>query len=275
MKTGGLRIVRAKGGEKIQVGSLPENARRPFQIAIPIMALALLIAEPAMAVRPFVTDDARVAGRGTALLETSIRWDKTLLQNLNIATLGFTERLEATLGFTDGIPLEGEGEGHFGASGPVFQLKALLFEAQPNRTPGLAISAGATAPYGAAGLRVPSWTEFFYAAVTESLGEKERVLIHANLGFVSTRPEEERRKTITTWGIGAQIRLIGGLHSVSEIFYGDPYSGEEGGAFQVGFRHFISENIQVDATVGSGLWGSPRVETFVGFGFRIVFDHLW
>ena len=106
-------------------------------------------------------------------------------------------------------------------------------------------------------------------------GEKERVLIHANLGFVSTRPEEERRKTITTWGIGAQIRLIGGLHSVSEIFYGDPYSGEEGGAFQVGFRHFISENIQVDATVGSGLWGSPRVETFVGFGFRIVFDHLW
>ena len=257
------------------MGSLSENKRRPFHTAIPIVVLALMIAEPASAVRPFVTDDARVAGRGSALLETSVHWDKTLLQNLNIATFGFTERLEATLGFTDGIPLEGEGEGHFGVSGPVFQLKYLLFEAQPNRTPGLALSAGATAPYGAAGLRVPSWTEFFYAAVTESLGENERVLIHANLGLVSTRPEEERRKTITTWGVGAQIRLIGGLHSVSEIFYGDPYSGKEGGAFQVGFRHFISESVQVDATVGSGLWGTPRVETFVGFGFRIAFGQLW
>jgi hypothetical protein len=46
------------------------------------------------------------------------------------------------------------------------------------------------------------------------------------------------------WGIGAQIRLIGGLHSITEIFYGDSYVGNAGGAYQIGLRYFISEKFK-------------------------------
>jgi hypothetical protein len=33
--------------------------------------------------------------------------------------------------------------------------------------------------------------------------------------------------------------------------------------------------MQPDATVGSGLWGDPKPETFLGCGLRIIFDPPW
>lgn len=69
--------------------------------------------------------------------------------------------------------------------------------------------------------------------------------------------------------------FIGGLHGIAEIFHGDSYIGDTGGAYQVGFRYFISEKVQIDATVGSGLWGDNKPDTEIGCGLRIVFDAPW
>ncbi len=244
-------------------------------IALLAVILALAYPRPALAVRPFVTDDARVVGAANAQIESSIRGDKTFLQNLNLFAIGPTDRLEATLGWVDGISLEGDAKEKLEFAGPILQLKYLVFDPRPNSYPGLAFAAGNVPPVGGEAIRVPSSVWFLYAAATESLFDNDRVLIHANLGAVSAREEGEARKIDVTWGFGAQVRLWRGLHSVTEIFSGDPYSGGTGGAFQAGFRYIISDDIQVDATFGSGLWGTPRLDTFVGAGLRIVFERLW
>lgn len=245
-----------------------------YGIGVILFCLVLFEARPAMAVRPFVTDDANVVGANLFLLETSIRRDPKRLQNLNLLAYGPTEKLELTLGFVDGFPLEGENSGNFSVAGPLGQIKYLFTEATPGGFPGVAGVVGANTPYGSNNFSNASWTQFAYLAFTESLGDHERVLIHANIGVNYAKPETDWRYAVN-WGLGTQIRLIGGLHYVGEIYYGDPYSGDSGGAFQTGFRYFINEKIQVDATVGSGLWGDKLSDTFFGCGLRVIFDSPW
>ena len=95
-------------------------------------------------------------------------------------------------------------------------------------------------------------------------------LIHANIGVNNIKVDDKWSAT-ATWGIGTQIRMIGGLHYVGEVFHGDPYAGDAGWAFQTGLRHFISEQVQLDATVGSGFAGNNQPKTFVGCGLRVIF----
>jgi hypothetical protein len=239
------------------------------------LLLTFCTPHPAMAVRPFVTDDAAVVGAKLLLVETSLRLDKTRLQNLNLLAYGPTDKLELTVGFIDGFLSEAEdATGKFSIAGPLAQAKYLFKEPTPNGLPGIAAVVGFNTPYGTNNFGNASWGEFAYLAVTESLGEKDRVMIHGNIGAAYGKPDDTW-KTITTWGIGTQIRLIDGLHAVAEIFSGDPYSQASGRAFQVGFRHFISRWVQIDATVGSGLRGSPEIDTWAGCGLRMIFDAPW
>ncbi len=239
-----------------------------------LLLFFILVPRPALAVRPFVTDDARVVGKNLFLVETSLHRDSSALSNLTIFSYGPTEKLELAIGFENGFLLEGENSWKYSVAGPLGQAKYLFTEGTPNGYPGVALVVGANTPYGTNNFNSPSWNHFAYLAFTESFGEKERVLIHANIGINYSKPDDSW-KYATTWGVGTQIRLIGGLHYVGEIFHGDPYAGDAGGAFQTGFRHFISEKIQIDATVGSGLWGDNKPETFFGCGLRIVFGPPW
>lgn len=232
--------------------------------------LIFIIPRYALAVRPFVTDDARVVGRNVMQLETSVRYDKDVFSNLDLVAFGPTERSEVTIGFTDGFLLDPESNRSFSMTGPLTQFKYLVWEAKPNSYPGLAFAAGASPPWGKGDFKPDRWSEFVYAAMTESLFDKERVLIHGNIGISTTNPA-----SVATWGLGTQIRMIGGLHAVLEVFYNDPYAGKIGGAYQVGFRHIFNDNLQLDMTMGSGLFGSQQINTFVGMGLRIVSDRIW
>ena len=246
-----------------------------YTITLGVLFLMLWIPQPALAVRPFVTDDAAVVGEELFLLETSLRWDKGRIQNLNLLAYGPDEKLELTVGFIDGFLSDAEdATGKFSIAGPLAQAKYLFKAPTPNGLPGLAAVVGFNTPYGTNNFGNASWVEFAYLAATESLGENDRVMIHANIGVSYGKPEDTW-KTIYPWGVGTQIRLIGGLNAVAEIFSGDPYSQQSGGAYQVGFRHFISQRIQVDATVGSGLWGDNKPETWLGCGLRVIFDPPW
>ena len=75
-------------------------------IATMLVSVFLNLSAPqqALAVRPFVTDDARVVGDKLFLLETSLKGDNGRLQNLNLLAYGPSERLELTVGFVDGFP---------------------------------------------------------------------------------------------------------------------------------------------------------------------------
>jgi hypothetical protein len=237
---------------------------------ITAMALMIISVRPAFAVRPFVTDDARVVGDHLMQIETSVRYDKDNFSNLNLVAFGPTANSEVTVGFVDGFPLQVDSNRSFAMSGPLMQFKYLLWEAKPNACPGLAFATGALPPWGKGEFRQEKWSEFFYLAATESLFDNERVLIHANLGISTTNPA-----SVATWGLGTQIRLIGGLNGVLEVFYNDPYAGKIGGAYQAGFRYIVSDQLQIDTTVGGGIFGSEQINTFVGMGLRVVSDKLY
>jgi hypothetical protein len=232
--------------------------------------LILAACGPCWAVRPFVTDDARVVGEHQAMIETSVRYSQDEFTNLNLAAFGPTAKSELTVGFVNGFPLEKDSNRSYSITGPLVQFKYLLWEAKPNSYPGVAFAVGASPPWGRGDFRPEKWSEFAYLAVTESLFDKERVLIHANLGISTTNPE-----AVGTWGLGTQIRLIGGLHAIMEIFYNDPYVGKIGGAYQAGFRYVFSDSVQFDMTMGGGLFGSEQISTFGGMGLRLVSDKLW
>ena len=245
-----------------------------YGLSLVFSALLLLVPGPAMAVRPFVTDDARVVGKDLFLLETSLKRDKTRLQNLNLLAYGPTDNLELTLGFSDGFLLEGDNARKASIAGPLAQAKYLFTQGTTNGYPGVALVAGGGAPYGSSEFAAPSWSQFAYLALTEAFGDKERILIHVNVGISHAKPDDTWKYAMT-WGVGTQIRLVGGLHYVGEIFHGDPYSGDTGGSFQTGFRYFVSDRIQIDATGGSGFWGDNKPETFFGCGIRFIFDPPW
>ncbi|MCX8022446.1 MAG: hypothetical protein N2745_06695 [Syntrophorhabdaceae bacterium] len=224
----------------------------------------------ALAVRPFVTDDARVVGEHMGQLETSLRYDRDTFSNLNLFALGPTEKSEITLGWVDGFPLYRESNRGFSITGPLMQFKYLFWEPKKNAYPGLAVAFGASPPWGKGDFKPDKWSEFIYAAMTESLFDNERILIHGNIGISKSNP-----LTVGTWGLGTQIRIKGGFNAVLEVFFNDPYAGKTGGAYQTGFRHIFSDSVQFDMTIGSGFFGSERIPFFFGTGLRIVSDRLW
>ncbi len=225
---------------------------------------------PAFAVRPFVTDDARVLDEHTMQLETSVRYDKDTFTDLNLLALSPKARWEFTIGFVNGFALDVESNRSFSLAGPLLQVKYLFWESKPNAYPGLAMAAGASPPWGRSDFKPEKWSEFVYLAATQSLFDRDRLLIHANLGISTTNPA-----AVATWGLGTQTRIKGGLNGVLEIFYNDPYSGKTGGAYQAGFRYIFNDDVQADVTFGSGLFGSEQINTFVGMGLRLVSDRLW
>jgi len=236
--------------------------------------LSLVSPQQAMAVRPFVTDDARVVGSKLFLLETSLKGNNGVLQNLNLLAYGPNDKLELTVGFVDGFTTKGYDRHRLSIGGVLGQAKYLFTEGTENGMPGVAFVTGFGAPYGTNSFKAESWTNFGYLAITEALGKNEQVLIHANVGVNYTKSDDKYR-TSATWGLGTQVRVIGGLHFVGEVFHGDPYAGDSGWAFQTGVRYFVSERVQLDATVGSGFAGNNQPKEFAGCGLRVVFDPPW
>jgi hypothetical protein len=249
------------------------NLRLPLSNLLGVFALiffTVIAVRPVAAVRPFVTDDARVVGYHVGQLESSVKADKNVVANLNLFAFGPTQNLELTVGWVDGFP-HGRGESRvFSMQGPLMQAKYLFFEAKPNATPGLAAVVGGFPPWGSRGFKPDTSREFIYIAMTESLGDADRVLIHGNLGFTTSNPH-----TVATWGLGTQVRVKGGWNAIFEVFQNDPYAGDIGGAFQTGFRYIFNDNLQLDMTGGTGLWGEPRPSAYYGMGIRIVTDRLW
>jgi hypothetical protein len=247
----------------------PSNLPGLFALIL-FTCIVFIAARPAAAVRPFVTDDARVVGYHVGQLESSVKADKNVVANLNLFAFGPTENLELTAAWVDGFP-HGRGDPRvFSVQGPLIQAKYLFFAVKPNGTPGLAVVVGGFPPWGSQTFKPDTAREFIYIAVTESLGDADRVQIHGNLGFTTTNPH-----TVATWGLGTQVRVKGGFNAIFEIFQNDPYAGDVGGAFQTGFRYIFNGNLQLDMTGGTGLWGEPRYSAYYGMGIRIVTDRLW
>jgi hypothetical protein len=237
---------------------------------------------PAFAVRPFITDDARLTPEHTFLTETSLRLDQNRFQNLTLFALGFSNQLEGTIGFTDGILLKDDDNTayRFSLAGPLLQLKYLIHEQQgEDDFPAFGVEAGASAPYGlgSQNFHPPRWSEFFVGMMSKSFSSHpEHLNLHINVGFTNSHFPEGKMGQEFVWGIGLQYHLFRDfIYGVTEILSGDPYGVSSGAVYQIGLRFFISDRMQLDTSYGSGLWGDPRPGWFLGFGFRFFTNPLW
>lgn len=252
----------------------------------------LLVARPADAIRPFVTDDARVVGDKLAQLETWLVLDRLVLEHNALGAIGPTHWFELTLGVTHGGVHSGP-NGGYSIAGPMVQGKVLLLPARNNSWPGVAIAAGVVPPLGWGAFVPPGWSGFAYLALTESLWN-EWLLLHANVGIAIDGGGSTSSMTgeggaaavgvgvLVTAGLGVQARIYAGLHGVAEVYYGDPYDPRASfPATQVGFRYIFSDRVQIDGTFGSTLAavessdGRVQTEQWGTLGIRLVTPELW
>lgn len=226
-------------------------------------------------VRPFITDDSRVVGERLAQLETWCRADEADFQQWLIFAYGPNDRLELSAGGVLGLEYEAE-EGKrnaFSYALPLLQAKYLIRPYGHRQWPGLGIVAGTFLPFGKGALKPPGYGAFSFATVSQCFGEREDLLLHLNLGlnylFIG-----QKHELLNTWGFGVQARTLGGFHLVGEVFSGDPYLPGSGTSWQLGFRHFFSDLLQIDATVGKGFAGENPLPIWFSAGVRIVTERF-
>lgn len=230
----------------------------------------------ARAIRPFITDDAGVTGRGHVQIETYWRRDRDSLQHWLLPAVGPTDWMELTLGGVHGLTdLREPGVApKYAAAGPLLQGKFLLRKTVPNELPGVAVVGGVLSPLGGGGFESPGWSAFSYVAVTQALIKEDDLLIHANVG-VSTIAAPGLDPAKLTWGVGTQVETFFDFHLIAEVFSGDPYVQGAGGAYQAGFRIIFDEHLQLDGTWGGGLWGDALLPVWFSSGIRVVSHDLF
>lgn len=233
------------------------------------LVLVLLKANTLLwAVRPFITDDSRVVGRRLGQYEGWLRFDKEGGQSWSMAAFGPTDYLELSLGGVWGYENTLNRQ-VFTAAAPLVQAKFLLKPYLPNQWPGIGLVVGTFLPYGKGMLVTPGYGSFAFATLTQCIGEGEKFLFHANFG-TNMVDFADAKSNVFTWGVGTQIKVYKGFHVLGEQFSGDPYVPGTGMAYQVGFRHFFSDNLQIDGTYGKGISGATVLPQWFSLGVRIV-----
>lgn len=226
-------------------------------------------AQPTQQVRPFITDDARVVGNRLTQLESWYRQDKGSIEQWILAAYGLAPWLELTFGGVFGaerLPTANE----FGHGIPLVQAKFLFKEYLPYELPGVGFVIGSFLPSGSGALKPEGYGAFSFLTITQSFGKLDDVLLHLNLG-TNYLDGPSPQKWQFTWGLGTQLRALAGFHFVGEIFSGDPYVPGSGLSYQVGFRHFFSDDFQIDGTLGKGIGGESLLPLWFSFGIRLVF----
>ena len=269
---------------------MPVLYRRRARVALPLklrnalacVPLALLLhASESLAVRPFVTDDARIVDRGQIETENWLEtnradgsWDPAPGLN-TIWGASLTDWFEV---------LGGAGIGNDRQSGstianPVLIGKLLFKAAEVNGAPGLAFSASTTFDRGRGSMYDEGRVTAYTGMATYRLWDDD-VNIHANLGWRYDKGPDNITRDRPYWGIGADIKTPKDkLQFVIEAFAGDPFIvNAPKYAFQTGFRWMESENLQMDLTFGfqpetdGSYRRSGGYEKSVQLGVRLLFD---
>ncbi|MBI5315872.1 MAG: hypothetical protein HZB34_07870 [Nitrospirae bacterium] len=252
-----------------------------------IASLAVTVwATPSEAVRPFVTDDARIVDKGQLETESFaglelIRGQKAALTLATLEAVSVTDWLQITAG---GIGLEYQDKRFTVLENLVFQPKILL-----HRSFGL-IPSVTIAP----SLLIPTsgnrqlWNSFIMAHISWFLFTPEGspdpydngLAIHVNIGTKSQYNAGLGGQYTSKlyWAAGFEVITFSReLRFIAEAFNGDPFSFEdEFPAVQTGFRWYKTPDVQWDVVwrgsrVGIGD-GQEAWENSVQIGLRVLFD---
>jgi hypothetical protein len=222
-----------------------------------LLAALALIASPAHAARPFVTDDARVVDPQGCQVEIFYKRQREFRES----EFGFLpacnpwRRVELSLGgtWTD--------SSQAGDSRTLsLQAKTLLVPLETNGS-GFAFTLGAAQVSAFPSRSV--WNPYVIGIGSFSFLD-DRVVLHANLGALR---DNQLHLTRGTWGIGAEVLLVAPrLYAILET-YGQRL---EKPTLHGGVRLWVVPNrVQVDATVGYQ-HATPFDRRFATLGLRVL-----
>lgn len=241
--------------------------------------VALAGSTEAAAVRPFVTDDARIIDRGQFETENWLdlhrarrRWHRSF--NV-MAGLSFSDWGELIAG--GAVTLDGDRQ--IGIANPVIQPKFLLVRAEDDGVPGLSLAAGVTLPVGIGPVYDPVTGLYLVAPLTSRLFD-DWLLVHVNVGFTAAVHEDRSTSIDPYWGAGLDLGVgTQETRVVAEVFAGDPLEPLGPGlAGQAGFRWLPSDYVNLDITFGGQPEldahgrGTGRAEIWGQVGVRLLFD---
>ncbi|MDO9140780.1 MAG: hypothetical protein Q7U38_10680 [Methylobacter sp.] len=256
------------------------NIRKAPSVLLAILALA---ASDAMAVRPFVTDDARIIDEGQIEAETWLEtgyggrtWSPAPAYNVMLGT-SLNQWLEVIVG--GAIGRDGEAD-QLAIANPAFQSKLLLNKAQIDSImPGFALGAGATIDTGRGDLHHKG-SNYYLTGMSSWRLYDDALMLHINYGARMDRERNGPQRITPYWGVGfdaqafhPEVRIIG------EAFAGDPLElNEPKYAGQFGVRWLPSDYINLDITFGlqpeldEQRRDTGRIDATGQIGLRMLFD---
>lgn len=225
-----------------------------------LLAMAGVLASPAHAARPMITDDARLTDAQACQVESWLKFNRGGTEKWALPACNPGGNLELTLGGALGE--DGQGAR---TTDVVLQGKTLLKPLEANSW-GLGLTLGMVAHPAISPTRNLSGDVYFNLPASLSLRD-DALVLHLNLGALHIREEGATR---ATWGLGSETRLDNRNLLIAEAFgqdRGRPY-------YQLGLRHWIvPERVQVDATVGNR-FGMEGEERWFSLGLRLISPRL-
>jgi len=225
------------------------------------LILLLLIAQEALAARPFVTDDARLTTAGSCQVEA---WTRVYQHSHEIWALPACNpwgNFELTFGGS-----LAKVDGQSSTLDSAFQAKTLFRELKTNDW-GIGIAIGKISHSDLNPGPNQYGNTYGYIPASLSLWD-DKVILHSNIGLLH---DKESKRNNMTWGLGSEIKLKPNLLGITEI-YGDDKSNPY---VQVGFRYSVIHNLfQVDSTYGQQINGDSELK-WISFGVRYTPDKLF
>lgn len=273
---------------------LINSATRAQLVFSAIFALCYCLSDRAYAVRPFVTDDARIADYGQ--IETESWMEVTHAEKEFGDSPGFNTMIGITpldwLEIIAGTGGARASNGKWAVANPVIQTKFLFTQAQEDGSPGYAFTTGATFDAGQTTLAAGSTTDEsinpryqlgdnYYAIglMTQRLFD-DTVQLHTNIGLRAEHQSNLGLLLRPYWGIGLDAEVLRkDIHAIAEAYAGDPlqYNAPKY-AGQFGARWIYSDYINIDLTFGAQPTMSTyrqttsAVEVWGQVGLRLLFD---
>jgi hypothetical protein len=239
-----------------------------------ILSIFAVLAGPAtcLAYRPFITEDAGVAGKGVAQLETSwdyLNWRGGDVDNafLLVPIYGVTERLEMSLEIPYLLHNPDTGSNVDGIGDLNVVGKYLIFE-EKDMWPAFAFKGAIKTNSGSSskGLGTGDLDYSLVAVASKTLG---RFTLHANFGYTFVGDDGNANIGDTyLYGFAADYAMTEAFHLVSEIAGNrnpDRTVGSDPVIGLIGAYYKISEKVTVDCGMRFGFNdAAPRLNSTLG-----------
>jgi hypothetical protein len=262
---------------------------KPWMLPASILALIILFPlNEALAVRPFVTDDARIIFKDQIEVESwaDISGQRGSKPSFGLSSLqGYSpsDRVEIIAG---GFGFQYQDQ-KVSVENMVFQPKVLLHRSLDSWIPSISAAVALLAPlsgnrqlWNNYAMFHASW--FLFTPPDSTDPYDNGLAIHVNAGIKGQYDAGAGARLTNKpfWGFGFEsiTPVSRELRVVGEIFNGDPFHFEdEFPAFQTGFRWYKSENVQFDTLFGGVRHLSDqdqprRWEYTFQIGYRQLFD---